>query len=582
MKTFIYIISGLLFTSSFCFSQISDDYPFKTYLDSSNNIFVAGYKQIGNSHDIHIAKYPSDTSQNPSWHYELISPVGDDRGLDLAVDRNGKVFVTGYLYNIETNSNDIVVISLHSDGTFHWGDTLRNIGDDKGMGIEISKAQNGNADEVYVTGYVSTENNYKDVIVKKYNATNGDSLWQTTCGLKTGDDIATDIQIDDDYAYVLGYSNFGSQRMNDIALLTFDLDYGTLQEAIYDKRVGTDDKPTGFVIAERSNVPMTKSRIALTSNTDFPNGVGTGRKFLTIYLEPSFNNEFRIRWSREYLNCPTCRNEAITSISQDYSGDVYAAGYIKNMDQRNHGLDFLTMKYTGDSGSYAWPGNIRLYNYAGSTSNGFNDRASSIKINNQKDVYVAGVSDASPSGYSYVKYTQSSGQPVLEFDRIFIPGFLESNSEHGQPLNKWSTMHLANDGTPLMVVMGWNENEAHWAAIRYDANGNILYTINNESGDAVNRSVPKNNLSEEIALNNYPNPFNPSTVISYSMNGSGFVSLKIYDMTGREVASLVNEDQLSGSHSVNFNAGNLSSGVYYYTLTINGITEQRKSMILLK
>jgi len=582
MKTFIYIIFGLLYSSSFCYSQISEDYPFKTYLDSANNLYVAGFKEIGNTKEIYIAKYPPSLNPTPFWSYYLNSPDGDDRGLDIAVDRDGRTFVTGYLFNSETNSNDLIVISLHSDGTFHWSDTLKNIGDDKGMGIEISKVQNGNADEVFICGYITTQNNYKDIIIKKYNATNGDSIWQTTYGKKFSDDIATDILIDDNYAYVLGYSYFGSQRMNDIALLTFDQDYGTLQEALYDERAGTDDKPTGFVIAERSQVPITKSRIALTSNTDFPNGVGTGRKFLTIYLEPSVNNEFRIRWSREYLNCPTCRNESITSISQDYTGDIYAAGYIKNINQRNHGLDFLTMKYTGDSGSYAWPGNIRLYNYTDSSSNGFNDRASSIKINNQKDVYVAGVSDASPSGYSYVKYTQNSGQPVLEFDRIFIPGFLESNSEQGQPLQKWSTMHLANDGTPLMVVMGWNESEAHWAAIRYDANGNVLYTINNESGDAINRSVPTYNVSKEVSLNNYPNPFNPSTVISYSMNGSGFVNLRIYDVTGREVASLVNEHQFSGSHSVNFNAGNLSSGVYYYTLSVNGLTEQRRSMILLK
>jgi len=581
MKTIIIII-GILLINSFCDAQISDDYPFKTFLDTANNLYTTGYEHNLGTRDIIIQKISRSTNTGDSWSYIITNNEGNDRGLDITVDRNGKTFVTGYLYNNLTNSNDILVISLHPNGTFDWCDTLRNYGDDKGTGIEIKTNIFGEATEVYVTGYVSTENNYKDVIIKKYNAANGDSLWQTIYGIKTGDDFATDIQIDDYFAYVLGYSYFGSQRMNDIAVLTFDLDYGTLQEAIYDKRAGTDDKPTGFVIAERSHVPMTKSRIALTSNTDFPNGVGTGRKFLTIYLEPSVNNEFRIRWSREYLNCPTCRNEAITSISQDYSGDIYAAGYIKNIDQRNHGLDFLTMKYTEDSGSYAWPGNIRLYNYTDSSSNGFNDRASSIKINNQKDVYVAGVSDASPSGYSYVKYTQNSGQPVLEFDRIFIPAFLESNSEQGQPLQKWSTMHLANDGTPLMVVMGWNESEAHWAAIRYDANGNVLYTINNESGDSMNRSDRTSNLTDEVTLKNYPNPFNPSTVISYSLNGSGYVSLKIYDVTGREVASLVNEYQMTGSHTANFNASNLSSGVYYYSLTFNGTTEQRRSMILLK
>ena len=581
MKTFIYIIYGILFSSSIGLAQISEDYPFKTFLDSVNNLYVTGFKEIGNTKEIYIAKYPPSLDPTPYWSYYYNSPIGDDRGLDIAVDRDGRTYVSGYLFNNETNSNDIIIIAINPEGTLNWSKTYNNPGDDKGVGIEIVKNGQGVATDIYISGYVATQNNYKDFFIKKFNI-EGDSLWQTTFGKKFSDDIATDILIDDNYAYVLGYSYFGSQRMNDIALLTFDLDYGTLQEALYDERAGTDDKPTGFVIAEKSQVPITKSRIALTSNTDFPNGVGTGRKFLTMYLEPSTNNEFRIRWRREYLNCPTCRNEAITSISQDYTGDIYSAGYILNINQRNRGLDFLTMKYTGDSGSYAWLGNIRLYNYSDSTANGFNDRASSIKINNQKDVYVAGVSDASPSGYSYVKYTQNSGQPVLEFDRIFIPGFLESNTEQGQPLKKWSTMHLANDGTPLMVVMGWNETEAHWAAIRYDADGNVLYTINNESGDFINRTALENKLSAEVTLTNYPNPFNPVTNLEFGISKLGFVTLKIYDMLGKLVKTLVNENLNAGIHSIEFDGSNLSSGVYYYALSINGITKQRRSMILMK
>ena len=80
---------------------------------------------------------------------------------------------------------------------------------------------------------------------------------------------------------------------------------------------------------------------------------------------------------------------------------------------------------------------------------------------------------------------------------------------------------------------------------------------------------------------NYPNPFNPKTSIEYSLNTSGFVSLKVYDIQGREVAVLGNEIQDAGRHSVAFDASSLSSGVYFYKLEANGFSHTRK-MVLMK
>ncbi|HBZ39391.1 MAG TPA: hypothetical protein DEO59_13265 [Balneola sp.] len=70
---------------------------------------------------------------------------------------------------------------------------------------------------------------------------------------------------------------------------------------------------------------------------------------------------------------------------------------------------------------------------------------------------------------------------------------------------------------------------------------------------------------------NYPNPFNPTTNINYSIDQTGFVTLKVYDITGREVATLVNNRENAGDHTVTFDATNLASGVYIYTLQANGI-----------
>jgi len=80
---------------------------------------------------------------------------------------------------------------------------------------------------------------------------------------------------------------------------------------------------------------------------------------------------------------------------------------------------------------------------------------------------------------------------------------------------------------------------------------------------------------------NYPNPFNPSTVISYQIPLTGFVTLKVYDVLGNEIATLINEEQNAGSHSIDFNAAQLSSGIYFYRLDTEKFSET-KSMILIK
>ena len=80
---------------------------------------------------------------------------------------------------------------------------------------------------------------------------------------------------------------------------------------------------------------------------------------------------------------------------------------------------------------------------------------------------------------------------------------------------------------------------------------------------------------------NYPNPFNPSTTISWQLAASSFVTLKVHNVLGKEVAALVNEEVQAGMHSVNFDASHLSSGIYFYTLKTNSFM-QTKKMILLR
>jgi subtilisin-like proprotein convertase family protein len=79
---------------------------------------------------------------------------------------------------------------------------------------------------------------------------------------------------------------------------------------------------------------------------------------------------------------------------------------------------------------------------------------------------------------------------------------------------------------------------------------------------------------------NYPNPFNPVTRINFSVPKQGFVSLKVYDVLGREVKALVNEVESPGVYSVDFNGTELSSGVYFYRMESNGFTDIKKMLLI--
>ncbi len=79
---------------------------------------------------------------------------------------------------------------------------------------------------------------------------------------------------------------------------------------------------------------------------------------------------------------------------------------------------------------------------------------------------------------------------------------------------------------------------------------------------------------------NYPNPFNPSTTISFILPLKSLVFLKVFDILGREVATLANEEMLAGNHSFNWNAANLASGIYFYRLQAGSFTETKKLILL--
>jgi hypothetical protein len=148
--------------------------------------------------------------------------------------------------------------------------------------------------------------------------------------------------------------------------------------------------------------------------------------------------------------------------------------------------------------------------------------------------------------------------------------------------NAWTKIgNVAGNGTTNEIKnYSFDDNNLQSGQYNYrlkqiDFNGNYQYF--NLSSEVIVGVPEKFELSQ-----NYPNPFNPVTKINYSLPIDGKVSLKIFDVSGREVASIFNNEvQNAGYYTVTFNAGNLSSGVYFYRL-ISGNFSQTKKLILLK
>ena len=91
----------------------------------------------------------------------------------------------------------------------------------------------------------------------------------------------------------------------------------------------------------------------------------------------------------------------------------------------------------------------------------------------------------------------------------------------------------------------------------------------------------KQGLPGHFALEqNYPNPFNPSTMISFSLPTKSFVTLKVFDVIGREVTTLASEEKNAGTHQLQWNASSMPSGIYFYRLQAGSFTETKRLIVL--
>lgn len=214
-----------------------------------------------------------------------------------------------------------------------------------------------------------------------------------------------------------------------------------------------------------------------------------------------------------------------------------------------------------------------------SSSGGLNDTSFINSSNAVPTIMFQGTADLNiPYGTGYVygcsNYlrTQGSSDITKRFKNLrkpyeldYVPG---GGHENFYPLDylprraaAFLKRYLCNDSRQIVI-----ENFA---------------TVSDVSLGGFNEVLP----SDYVLYQNYPNPFNPSTTIKYYLPNDSKVSLKIYDLRGRELSNLVNSFQLQGYHNISFNAASLSSGVYFYSLNtdVSGIKNTfTKKMIFVK
>jgi hypothetical protein len=127
------------------------------------------------------------------------------------------------------------------------------------------------------------------------------------------------------------------------------------------------------------------------------------------------------------------------------------------------------------------------------------------------------------------------------------------------------------------IIVGWLDYRSSDGTLAVGTHARGIWTGRiTSSTEVVERMSP----SEFLLGQNYPNPFNPSTSIPFSVGSSGLVSVKVYDVAGKEIATLVNDEKASGEYAVQFSTQGLSSGVYIYTLRSGSYVKSRKMLLM--
>jgi len=244
-------------------------------------------------------------------------------------------------------------------------------------------------------------------------------------------------------------------------------------------------------------------------------------------------------------------NGIMTDIKVDKENNILLSGYLGGIN----GTDCVLKKLTS-SGIEVWSATFN-------SNENLHDYASAIVVDNDNNVYVTGSSnDMLTQGTCFIlKYNSAGG--------------LQWRYKYDAPHSKFEQ--------PFFIFLDDSNNVFIGGDVADSTNGWNFFAlkISQKLGATIEEDefiLPINySLSQ-----NYPNPFNPETTISYSLSKSEHVTLKVFDVLGREVATLVDESKQAGTYNSTFNTlhSSLTSGIYFYRLQSGGYSETKKMLII--
>jgi len=176
-----------------------------------------------------------------------------------------------------------------------------------------------------------------------------------------------------------------------------------------------------------------------------------------------------------------------------------------------------------------------------------------------------------------------SGANILQINypwELTYDIYIDSDSKFQTPIlinNVQDTSYYIDSLTPGMTFF--------WKVLAKNIDGDSLWSLNVNSFHVNLNATDVQNREDQIIDNfelhqNYPNPFNPTTIISYSLPQLSKVTIKIFDVMGNEISTLVNGERQTGSFNIEFDASGLSSGVYFYRIVTDKFNETKKMLLL--
>ena len=525
-------------------------------IDDQSNVYVTGSSQDHNEkYNYLTCKY--DIYGTHKWkarYYDYYNAdCLDSKAKAIAVDKFGNAYVTGKIWRHYPAKDDYATIKYNCYGIQQWVALFSGPDDSYDEPSAIAVDDSGN---VYVTGWVKASDNKEDYdyATIKYN-NDGEKLWASYYGSpRKGRDEATAMGLDDlGNVYVTGRS-YGIATNYDFATIKYNAE-GVKQWVGRYNGPGMDaDKAVAIAVDRFKNVYV----------AGWSKGAGTANDFTTI----KYDSLGVRQWVARYNSC-ACGIDEVTALVIDSSGNVYVTGKSYNP---NTLYDFVTIKYNTHG--------LRQWKVSFNSSANRDDIPTAIAIDNSGNIYV--------TGYS----VNSNGNPdftTVKYDTNGVLCWFIHYDGPGKSRDK--ALAIAVDNYNNIFVTGTSAGRRRRCWKIYTT---IKYVQSSTSGKVMQDSIFTNEITNAkpknyLLFQNYPNPCNPATAFRYALPKMSHVSLKIFNLLGQEIVTLVNEKQHKGEYEINWDAGLLPGGIYFYRLHAEDLSKntgkcfvQTKKLILMK